>query len=93
MILIRLKPLANPSFTSLVHSAGKVLVHCIMVMSRSSTLLLEYLMIYCHLSLKQALQKVVQKRAVCPDRNSMALQLELNLQLTTKKRTCQGRAQ
>ncbi|XP_026206515.1 dual specificity protein phosphatase 13-like [Anabas testudineus] len=68
---------------------GKVLVHCIMGMSRSSTLVLAYLMIYHQLPLKQALQKLIQKRAIYPNRNFLALLLDLDLQLTRKKKTCQ----
>ncbi|KAM6898830.1 dual specificity protein phosphatase 13A-like isoform 1-T1 [Lycodopsis pacificus] len=67
----------------------KVLVHCIMGMSRSSTLVLAYLMIHRHLPLKQALQKLIQKRAIYPNRNFLALLLDLDLQLTRKKKTCQ----
>ncbi|XP_075949983.1 dual specificity protein phosphatase 13A-like [Anarhichas minor] len=68
---------------------GKVLVHCIMGMSRSSTLVLAYLMIHRHLSLKQALLKLIQKRAIYPNRNFLALLLDLDLQLTRKKKICQ----
>lgn len=62
-----------------------------MGMSRSSTLVLAYLMIYHHLSLKKALERVVKKRAIYPNRNFLALLLDLDLQLTKKKkkRTCQ----
>nr|XP_019938648.1 PREDICTED: dual specificity protein phosphatase 13-like isoform X2 [Paralichthys olivaceus] len=68
---------------------GKVLVHCIMGMSRSSTLVLAYLMIHRQLPLKRALQKLIQKRAIYPNRNFLALLLDLDLQLTRKKRLCQ----
>ncbi|KAL6094926.1 dusp13a [Pungitius sinensis] len=68
---------------------GKVLVHCIMGMSRSSTLVLAYLMIHHHLPLKLALQKLIQKRAIYPNRNFLALLLDLDLQLKRKKETCQ----
>ncbi|XP_040032882.1 dual specificity protein phosphatase 26 isoform X2 [Gasterosteus aculeatus] len=68
---------------------GKVLVHCIMGMSRSSTLVLAYLMIHRHLPLKLALQKLIQKRAIYPNRNFLALLLDLDLQLRRKKKTCQ----
>ncbi|KAK1881844.1 Dual specificity protein phosphatase 13 isoform A [Dissostichus eleginoides] len=67
---------------------GKVLVHCIMGMSRSSTLVLAYLMIYRQLPLKRALQKLIQKRAIYPNRNFLALLLDLDLQLTRKEKTC-----
>lgn len=83
--------LTNPSlFLPLCCSSGKVLVHCIMGMSRSSTLVLAYLMIYHRLPLKQALQKLIQKRAIYPNRNFLALLLDLDLQLTKKKKkSCQ----
>ncbi|XP_029312152.1 dual specificity protein phosphatase 13-like isoform X3 [Cottoperca gobio] len=83
----------NPA-ADFIHKAlktpdAKVLVHCIMGMSRSSTLVLAYLMIYHHLPLKRALQKLIQKRAIYPNRNFLALLLDLDLQLIRKKKTCQ----
>ncbi|XP_040922809.1 dual specificity protein phosphatase 26-like isoform X2 [Toxotes jaculatrix] len=83
------QPAADFIHKALKSPDGKVLVHCIMGMSRSSTLVLAYLMIYCHLPLKRALQKLIQKRAIYPNRNFLALLLDLDLQLTRKKRTCQ----
>ncbi|XP_070707535.1 dual specificity protein phosphatase 26-like isoform X2 [Pempheris klunzingeri] len=83
------KPAADFIHKALKSPDGKVLVHCIMGMSRSSTLVLAYLMIYRHLTLKQALQKLIQKRAIYPNKNFLALLLDLDLQLTRKKKTCQ----
>ncbi|GLD62863.1 dual specificity protein phosphatase 13-like isoform X1 [Lates japonicus] len=81
------QPAADFIHKALKSPDGKVLVHCIMGMSRSSTLVLAYLMIYRHLSLKQALQKLIQKRAIYPNKNFLALLLDLDLQLTRKKKT------
>ncbi|TVC49512.1 Dual specificity phosphatase DUPD1 [Bagarius yarrelli] len=67
---------------------GKVLVHCIMGMSRSSSLVLAYLMLYHHMSLRSAIHRLVQKRAIYPNRNFLALLLDLDLQLKRKRRTC-----
>lgn len=67
---------------------GKVLVHCIMGMSRSATLVLAYLMLQQRLSLGDALRHVVQKRAIYPNRNFLSLLLKLDKQLTRKRRLC-----
>ncbi|KAG7263382.1 hypothetical protein CRUP_000571 [Coryphaenoides rupestris] len=66
---------------------GKVLVHCIMGLSRSSTLVLAYLMIHRRLSLRRALKRLLEKRAIYPNRNFLALLLDLDLQLKRRKRT------
>ncbi|CAM9338060.1 unnamed protein product [Lampetra planeri] len=83
------RPAADFIHKGLKAPDGKVLVHCIMGMSRSSTLVLAYLMIYHHLPLQQALQRLIQKRAIYPNRNFLALLLDLDLQLAKKKKTCQ----
>ncbi|XP_026989742.2 dual specificity protein phosphatase 13-like [Tachysurus fulvidraco] len=67
---------------------GKVLVHCIMGMSRSSSLVLAYLMLYHRMSLCSAIKRLVQKRAIYPNRNFLALLLDLDLQLKKKHKTC-----
>ncbi|KAL0964833.1 hypothetical protein UPYG_G00329620 [Umbra pygmaea] len=78
------KPAADFIHKALIQPDGKVLVHCIMGMSRSSTLVLAYLMMYHHISLHCALQKVLLKRAIYPNRNFLALLLDLDLQLERK---------
>lgn len=82
------KPAADFIHKALKTPDGKVLVHCIMGMSRSSTLVLAYLMLYHHIPLHHALQKVVQKRAIYPNRNFLALLLDLDLQLRRKRKKC-----
>ncbi|XP_062330410.1 dual specificity protein phosphatase 13A-like [Osmerus eperlanus] len=82
------KPAADFIHKGLKTPDGKVLVHCIMGRSRSSSLVLAYLMLYHHIPLRHALQEVVQKRAVYPNRNFLALLLDLDLQMRGKKKTC-----
>uniref|UniRef100_A0A3Q3FSE4 Dual specificity protein phosphatase n=1 Tax=Labrus bergylta TaxID=56723 RepID=A0A3Q3FSE4_9LABR len=67
---------------------GKVLVHCIMGVSRSATLVLVFLMLRQRLPLRDALRQIVQKRAIYPNRNFLSLLLKLDEQLTLKRRLC-----
>ncbi|CAN9499867.1 unnamed protein product [Ophioblennius macclurei] len=73
---------------ALKNKDGKVLVHCIMGMSRSATLVLAYLMTRQRFSLKDALRHVIQKRAIYPNRNFLSLLLKLDEQLTQRRRLC-----
>ncbi|KAJ3608089.1 hypothetical protein NHX12_025139 [Muraenolepis orangiensis] len=82
------RPAADFIRKALKSPCGKILVHCIMGLSRSSTLVLAYLMIHRDLSLRRALKNLVEKRAIYPNRNFLALLLDLEHQLKRKKRTC-----
>ncbi|XP_055032336.2 dual specificity protein phosphatase 13A [Misgurnus anguillicaudatus] len=82
------KPAADFIHKALHAPDGKVLVHCIMGMSRSSTLVLAYLMLYHDMPLYKALQRVIQKRAIYPNKNFLALLLDLDLQRKRKHKTC-----
>ncbi|KAI9535246.1 hypothetical protein NQZ68_002800 [Dissostichus eleginoides] len=64
---------------------GKVLVHCIMGMSRSATLVLAYLMLRQRFILRDALKHIVQKRPIYPNKNFLSLLLKLDQQLTFKR--------
>ncbi|KAF7710355.1 dual specificity protein phosphatase family protein [Silurus meridionalis] len=81
------------SATDFIHKAlkkknGKVLVHCIMGVSRSATLVLAYLMLHQRLTLRAAIQQVIQRRPIYPNRNFLGLLLELDTQLQRKRMMC-----
>ncbi|XP_051273625.1 dual specificity protein phosphatase family protein [Dicentrarchus labrax] len=82
------KPAADFIHKALKSKDGKVLVHCIMGVSRSATLVLAYLMLRQRLSLRDALRRVVQKRAIYPNQNFLSLLLKLDERLTLKRRMC-----
>ncbi|XP_008320254.1 dual specificity protein phosphatase 13-like [Cynoglossus semilaevis] len=67
---------------------GKVLVHCIMGVSRSATLVVVYLMMRQHLSLRDALRQLIQKRAIYPNRNFLSQLLKLDDELALRRRFC-----
>ncbi|XP_072293335.1 dual specificity protein phosphatase 13A [Eucyclogobius newberryi] len=81
------------SAADFIHAAlkakdGKVLVHCIMGMSRSASLVLAYLMLHQRLTLSNALKHVIQKRAIYPNQYFLSLLLKLDDQLSFKRRFC-----
>ncbi|XP_061546380.1 dual specificity protein phosphatase family protein [Phycodurus eques] len=82
------KPAADFIHKGLQFDKGKVLVHCIMGVSRSATLALAYLMLRQRLSLQDALSHIVQKRAIYPNRNFLMLLHKLSEQLAFKRRLC-----
>ncbi|XP_010754988.3 dual specificity protein phosphatase 13 [Larimichthys crocea] len=82
------KPAADFIHKALKSKDGKVLVHCIMGMSRSATLVLVYLMLRQRLTLRDALRRVIKKRAIYPNQNFLSLLLKLDEQLTFKRRIC-----
>ncbi|KTG39766.1 hypothetical protein cypCar_00001208 [Cyprinus carpio] len=82
------KPASDFIHKALRKKNGKVLVHCIMGMSRSATLVLAYLMLRQRLTLRSAIQTVVLQRAIYPNRNFLSLLLELDIQLQRKRMLC-----
>ncbi|XP_029527793.1 dual specificity protein phosphatase family protein isoform X1 [Oncorhynchus nerka] len=82
------KPAADFIHKALKTKDGKVLVHCIMGISRSATLVLAFLMMHCRLPLRTALKHVTQRRAIYPNRHFLSLLLTLDTQLTRKRRLC-----
>lgn len=78
-------PLHSQSFAS---STGRVLVHCIMGVSRSATLVLAYLMLQQRLCLRDALRHVIQKRAIYPNQHFLSLLLKLDERLMLRRRLC-----
>ncbi|XP_077065400.1 dual specificity protein phosphatase 13B [Siphateles boraxobius] len=60
---------------------GKVLVHCAMGVSRSSSLVLAYLMIHEDMTLVEAIKAVAQHRNICPNSGFMEQLRELDKKL------------
>ncbi|XP_072534286.1 dual specificity protein phosphatase 26 [Salminus brasiliensis] len=85
---VHFKPASDFIHKALKKKNGKVLVHCIMGVSRSSTLVLAYLMLCHRLTLRSAIQKVIRRRAIYPNRNFLSLLLELDTQLQRKRMLC-----
>lgn len=68
------------SFTCMSSSA-KVLVHCVVGVSRSATLVLAYLMLHQQLSLRQAVISVSEHRWIFPNRGFLRQLCQLDQQL------------
>ncbi|XP_070610029.1 dual specificity protein phosphatase 13A-like [Erythrolamprus reginae] len=67
---------------------GKILVHCVLGKSRSSALVLAYLMIYQNLSLADALEMLLRHRAISPNRGFLKQLQDLDLELRCKRTLC-----
>ncbi|CAL8257262.1 unnamed protein product [Lota lota] len=81
-------PAADFIHKALKSKDGKVFVHCIMGISRSATLVLAFLMLRRRLSLTDAVNHVIQRRAIYPNRNFLSLLLHLDQQLASKRNMC-----
>ncbi|RZF44868.1 hypothetical protein LSTR_LSTR004493 [Laodelphax striatellus] len=68
-----------------IASGGKVLVHCMMGLSRSSTCVIAYLMIKEGMSASKALQKVRTSREVRPNNGFLQQLAELDVQLKRRR--------
>lgn len=62
-------------------SSAKVLVHCVVGVSRSATLVLAYLMLHQQLSLQQAIITVRERRWIFPNRGFLRQLCQLDQQL------------
>ncbi|CAL9687962.1 unnamed protein product [Knipowitschia caucasica] len=82
------KPAAEFIHAALKAKDGKVLVHCIMGMSRSASLVVAYLMLHQRLTLPNALKHIIQKRAIYPNRHFLALLLNLDKHISFKRTLC-----
>ncbi|XP_062383070.1 dual specificity phosphatase 29-like isoform X1 [Sardina pilchardus] len=66
---------------------GKVLVHCAMGLSRSSSLVLAYLMIHENKTLPDAIKAVAENRNICPNQGFLEQLRQLDKELYSQRRT------
>ncbi|XP_069011543.1 dual specificity protein phosphatase 13B-like [Embiotoca jacksoni] len=88
-------PAANFIKNALSSPTGKVFVHCAMGLSRSSTLVLAYLMIHENLALADAVKAVGANRNICPNSGFLEQLRELDESLSrrgsSRSRSVNGR--
>uniref|UniRef100_UPI00398EA715 dual specificity phosphatase 29-like isoform X4 n=1 Tax=Pristiophorus japonicus TaxID=55135 RepID=UPI00398EA715 len=65
---------------------AKLLVHCILGMSRSASLVLAYLMIYHNRSLLSAVDRLILYRPISPNRGFLEQLRNLDIELNDKKK-------
>ncbi|KAL8202236.1 UNVERIFIED_CONTAM: hypothetical protein K2H54_003943, partial [Gekko kuhli] len=86
---VHFRPASEYIHKALSAPQGKVLVHCILGKSRSATLVLAYLMIYQNFSLRDAVERVLQHRAISPNQGFLKQLQDLDLELRYKISPCQ----
>ncbi|XP_060092694.1 dual specificity protein phosphatase 26-like [Heteronotia binoei] len=85
---VHFRPASEYIHKALSAPQGKILVHCILGKSRSAALVLAYLMLYQHFSLKDATERLLQHRAICPNRGFLKQLQDLDLELRYKISLC-----
>nr|XP_060625104.1 dual specificity protein phosphatase 13A [Anolis sagrei ordinatus] len=78
-------PAAEFIHKALATPGAKIFVHCAIGISRSSSLVLAYLMIYHHLSLAEAIQTVKKHRWIFPNHGFLKQLRNLDIQLREKQ--------
>ncbi|XP_053948073.1 dual specificity phosphatase 29 isoform X2 [Anastrepha obliqua] len=69
---------------SAISSGGKILVHCLVGMSRSATCVLAYLMICRKMSASEAIRKVRMRREIRPNEGFLQQLADLDMELKRK---------
>lgn len=77
---------ASDFIQSAINSGGKVYVHCLMGISRSSTCVLAYLMLMKGMSAVEAIRIVKEKRAIHPNDGFLQQLADLDNALKREKR-------
>ncbi|XP_066478184.1 dual specificity protein phosphatase 26-like [Tiliqua scincoides] len=86
---IHFRPASEYIHKALSAPNGKILVHCILGKSRSAALVLAYLMSRQNFSLADAIERVLQQRAISPNRGFLKQLQDLDLELRYKISPCQ----